>query len=40
MVTNNNKENLRNALKVTPPWEGQGGGRFFTLEEFTYSITA
>ena len=26
MVTNNNKENLRNALKVTPPREGQGGG--------------
>ena len=40
MATNSNKEKLRDAFKVTPPREGQGGGRFFTLEEFTYSITA
>ena len=40
MTTNNNKEKLRDAFIVTPPSEGQGGGRFFTLEEFVRSATA
>ena len=40
MATNNNKEKLRDAFIVTPPSEGQGGGRYFTLDEFVRSATA
>ena len=40
MTTNNNKEKLRDAFIVTPPREGQGGGRYFTLDEFVRSATA
>lgn len=40
MTTNNNKEKLRDAFIVTPPSEGQGGGRYFTLDEFVRSATA